>query len=83
MSPRVARSRGSSSRSGIGIARLVERGSGAAQVDDYVSREPAMRRSALFAEVAGGSDDEGSRPLLLAPGRVSLPGLQICRSPDA
>jgi hypothetical protein len=39
-----------------------------AQVDDYVSHEPAMRGSALHAQVAG-SDDEDDGPRLLLGGR--------------
>lgn len=40
------------------------------QVDDYVSHEPTVRRSALHTQVAG-SDDEEDGPRLLLGGRCN------------
>ncbi len=42
------------------------------QVDDYVSHEPVMRRSALHAQIAGSDDDDDELPLMIGGSRSGL-----------
>lgn len=50
------------------------------QVDDYVSHEPVVRRSALHTQVAGSDEDE-DEPRLLIGGRWDATGLPQGETP--